>query len=42
MNLGVYVMKNSYPLDNSMYVDRLSGEWRVVSLLLIYGGDGVV
>ena len=40
--LGLYVMKNSSPLNYLMSVGRVSGEWRVVSLLLMDGGYGVV
>ena len=39
--LGVYVIKNSLFLDDSISVDKVSGECRLVDLLLVYCG-GVV
>ena len=38
--LGLYVIINSLYLDDLMSVDRASGEWRVVGLLLTVGGGG--
>ena len=42
VTLGVCVMKNSLSLDDSMSVDKFSGEWRVLGLFLMYGGGSVV
>ena len=42
VTLGVCVMKNSLSLDDSMSVDKFSGEWRVLGLFLMYGGGSLV
>ena len=39
---GVYVMKNSFSLDDSMSLDTVSGEWSVVGLLMMDCRYGVV